>query len=423
MRQFLLRFATGCFFCSFLILFQTSNALAQQNGPEIDADAANNSPLLLLLPQAKDMSAPEWVKPGTRITFYGMAGSTPEGGYTLEKDPNGQWEDPTTGERYSKNEPVGAGGEGFAQVDVIAVGKHGVALSTNLYTIIKPGNPPSLLHTPLGGMLAAGAGPADLWVHPAILQQAQQFHTPNFFILRGNYPVFNKNYSCLCIVNRNAQSYSSQAYDLKTGVLVSGTTTSAARISNIHLPNEDPQRGNKGITITKFVSIRQLATPGINGTNPQWVANLRAMHFSGSSEFVNPYDASIRMSFPSRLDVSFEKRGDNWCAFTLQSLSQIQGAPPQQAMLKGVCGPAGAFWIDPNALADLQPGQVLDDDPVTHIRTAVSERNAQRIAITIQGPGVGGQVFYDLQSGQLIGWISRQPSSGITTTLQLSGTE
>jgi len=401
------------------LLPATFNTLAQ----EIDGDAAYNSPLLFLVPQAKDMTVPDWVKPGTRITFYGMAGSVPQGDYTIDPDANGDLEDPITKERYKRNDPVGAGGEGSGQWDVIAVGNHGVALSANLYTIIKPGTPPTLLHTPLGGMLAAGAGPADLWVHPAILQASQQFHSPSFFILRGPYQLWQKSYDCLCIVNRTPKSYSSQAYDLKTGVLISSTSTVEGKFQSVRLEGDDAQRGNKAIVITKFVSIRQLNTPGINGRNPVWVANLKAMQFAGQVEYVNTFDPNIRMTFPAQMTVTFNKRGENWCMFSLQSTTQMQGMPPQTSAFSGVCGPAGAFWIDPTALQNLQPGQVLDDDPVTHVRTTVIVNNGQQVGIQIQGPGVGGQVFYDLNSGRLEGLVSQNPSTGMTTTFRLQGVQ
>lgn len=392
-------------------------------GAEIDAEAAHSSPLLTMAPEARQLSAPEWVKVGTRITFYGMSGSTPQGGYTLDPSDEGEWVDPKTGQRYAKNDAVGAGGEGYAQFDVIALGRSGVAISANLYTILNAGNPPQLMQTPMGGMTAAAAGPADLWVHPAILQQAQQFHTPNFFILRGPYRLPQAVYNCLCIVSRSQTSYSSHAYDLNTGVLISGTTTSEGRMSNLRLPGEDPQRGNRGITIVKFVGIRQLNTPGIRGKNPPWVGNLRAMHFGGQCEYVNQYDPSVRMTYPSRMDIVFQNRGENWCRFTLQSVSQIPGAPPQQGQFTGICGPAGAFWIDPAALAPLQMGQVLDEDPVTHIRTAVTGANPQQVQITMSGPGVGGQLLYDRRTGMLQAIRSVQPTTGITTMLQLMGTE
>lgn len=397
--------------------------VAHAAGPELDAEAKGNSPLLLLAPESANLSAPAWVKPGTRISFYGMSGSVPEGGYSLDKDPNGTWQDPATGERYSKNEAIGAGGEGFMQVDVVSVGQHAVALNTNLYTIIQPGNPPTLLHTPLGGMVAAAAGPADLWVHPDLLKKTETFHTPNFFILRGPYPIQNKTYQCLCIVNRSAESYSSQAYDLETGVLVSGTVTSAGKAAAIRLPNEDAQRGNKGITITKFIGVRQLQTPGINGTNPAWVAQARAMHFVGRTDYVNTIDPSIRMAFPTRMDVTFGKRGENWCWYEAKTTSQMPNAPASSSQSKGLCGPAGLFWIDPAALKNLKAGQVLDDDPVTHIRTAVISIQQGGIYIGVQGPGVAGQAGYDLNTGMLRAIQASQPSSGFTTTLELQGTE
>jgi hypothetical protein len=272
-KESFMRWLIVATFIGALLVSRTAGA---QPGPELNAEAAENSPLLLLVPEAANLGAPDWVKPGTRVTFYGMSGTTPEGGYTLDKDPNGDWEDPATGERYAKNDAVGSGGEGFGQFDVISVGKTGVALSFNLYTIIQPGNPPGLLHTPMGGMIAAAAGPADLWVHPDILQRAQQFHSPNFFMLRGNYPIGDKTYPCLCIVNKSASAYSSHAYDLRTGVLISSTVTTQGKMSNIRLPNEDAVRSNKGSTIIKFVSIRQVIAPASTArTLPGWPVSRR----------------------------------------------------------------------------------------------------------------------------------------------------
>lgn len=411
--------------CAALLFLFVSRAQGQvpDTGPEVDAKAVENSPLLLLVPEARNFGAPDWVKTGTRITFYGMAGSTPQGGYTLDPDANGEWEDPATGQRYKKNDAIGSGGEGFGQWDVISVGKSGVALTCNLYTIIERGNPPTLLHTPLGGMTAAACGPADLWVHPTILANAKQFHTPGFFMLKGNYPIGQTVYPSLCIVRRAPDSYSSHAYDLRSGVLVSSTVTAEGQTARLHLPNEDAQRGNKATTIVKFVSIRQLDMPGINGKNPDWSKNIRAMHFAGQSMFVNKFDPSIRMNWPVRMDVSFGKRGENWCMWESAVVAQMQNMPPQTTGSKGVCGPAGPFWIDPTALANLRVGQVLDDDPVTHIRIAVTAIDGQRIAISTQGPGVGGQGIFDLKTGMLQALTALQPSSGITIQMQLQGTE
>ncbi len=411
--------ALGTVLCGVLLV----STPARGQEPQLDEHAFANSPLLMMSPEAAKLPAPDWIKPGTRITFYGMAGTTPQGGYTLDKDANGEWEDPSTGERYSKNEAVGSGGHGFSQWDIIAVGKHAVALTANMYTIIHPGQPPQLLQTPLGGWTGVAAGPADLWVHPDLLQKAQQFHTNKFFILRGNYAIGDRNYSCLCTVNRGQGSYSSYAYDLKSGVLISSTVTSSAQITPLYLPNEEVQPGNMQTTIAKFISVRQFKMPGIDGKNPPWVRTLRAMHFVGQCQYVNPYDANIRMNFPARIDIVLGKRGDNWCAYTLKKVTQVQGAPPEEATLNGMCGPGGALWIDPAALVNLQPRQVLDEDPVTHIRTYVADADPAKIAIATEGPGISGQAVYNRQNGMLQMILSRQSSSGITTTLQLEGTE
>jgi hypothetical protein len=147
------------------------------------------------------------------------------------------------------------------------------------------------------------------------------------------------------------------------------------------------------------------------------------MHFVGQAQYVNQFDQSIQMQFPARMDVTFGDRGENWCAYQTQSVMQIQGAPPQTSGVKGVCGPAGLFWIDPASLANLKIGQVLDEDPVTHLRSTVTGRDANGIVITSQGPGVGGQAMYDLRTGMLRALMAQYPSSGMTVMFQLQGTD
>ena len=389
-------------------------------GPELDAEAVNNSPLLFISPEARNMGPPEWVKPGVRISFYTASSNSPEGNYGLTEAADGEWEDPATGKRYRKEELSGSGGEGFAQLDVISVGDRAVAVAGNLYPIVKPGLPPTLSHLPMGGFIASAAGPADYWVHPGLLRAASQFHTPQFFVLKGTYPLGGQQVPSLCIVRREADSYSSTAYDLRSGILISSTQTGRGKLAEVRLPGDDPQRGHKRITIVKFIGTRELKTPGVRGRNPQWVQQLRAMHYAGQTNFRNPHDPyGPQMNFPTRMVVEFGKRGVNFAAYRAR-IDQNIGGMPQQAVVDGICGPGGGFWIDPEALSDLRTGMVLDEDPVTHIRTGVGQvMPGQAVTILVQGPGIYAESTYETVSGALLGLTVQQPTSGMTTMLRL----
>ncbi|MFT3786222.1 MAG: hypothetical protein QM770_08660 [Tepidisphaeraceae bacterium] len=252
-----------------LLAFLALAAPAYAEPLTCDANAAQHNPLLLLAPDAAKMDAPDWVKPGMRISLYGMSGTVPAGG-EFTADDKGDFATPD-GKRFARADCVGTGGHGFMQVDVIAVGDHAIALNTNLYTIVQPGDPPMLLQSSLGGSIGPAAGPNDLWIHPAILAQAQQFATKGLTVLRGDYPIGEKKYPSLCIVSRAASGYQSQAYDLKTGVLVSSTS-----VGRDTTAGPSWQAKTDGVTISKFIGIRQTNPPGLHGKNPAWVATAQA---------------------------------------------------------------------------------------------------------------------------------------------------
>lgn len=397
-----------------------AGALAAAGGPEMDAEAAHNSPLLLLQPGARDLPAPDWVQPGVRISYFVRSATVPEGEYGLTEDDQGEWKDPATGKSYRREESVGGGGEGFGQVDVIAVGRTAVALQGSLYCIVQPTTPPTLYKFAADGFLAAAAGPADYWVHPRLLAAAAQTHTPTFFVLKGNYNLDGRPIPSLCVVTREADFYSSQAFNLETGLLVASTVSSRGKLAAVRLPGEDAPRGNKSITTVRLVNVRALNLPGLKGRNPDWAMNVRRMVYAGVATIQVP--GTPPMQCPAQMQVSFGSRGANWARYESLLTYTIAGLP-QQSPGKGVCGPAGGFWVDPAAYRDARAGAVLDDDPVTHCRTRIGQVGNGCFSIVVEGPGVGHESVYDAATGRLAGFTVIQPSSCTTFALQLQGME
>lgn len=402
-----------------IMLLGASTALAG-DGPELDARAANNSPLLLLKPDAGKLGPPEWVKPGVRVTFYSASASVPENYYDLIEDSNGGWEDPTTGKRYRKDEAVGSGGEGFMQLDVVAVGKTGVALQGGMYLITQRGEPNTLLKFHANGFTACASGPADYWVHPKLLAGATEFHTPQFFMLKGNYDLFGTAVPSLCIVTRKPDFYSSQAFDLKSGLLVASTVSSQGKVAGVRLPGEDPPRGNKSITVTRLINVRQMKLPGLDGANPDWAMRVKRMRYVGQVTIAVP--GAVTVQGPAQVVATFGERGTSWAHYTTDLQFNIGGLP-QQVPGDGIASPMGGFWIDPAAYRDVKPDQVLDDDPITHIRTRVSRVQAGRISVVVEGPGVGTESIYDATNGMLLAFSITRPTAYQTFQFQLQGTE
>ncbi|MFT3786223.1 MAG: hypothetical protein QM770_08665 [Tepidisphaeraceae bacterium] len=124
---------------------------------------------------------------------------------------------------------------------------------------------------------------------------------------------------------------------------------------------------------------------------------------------------------PTQLDVALGRRGENWCEYTAKAAMQPpDGMPAQDIPAQvGVCGPQGGFWIDPAALATLKAGTVIDDDPVTHIRSSVDAVDAQSVRFVYQGPGVNTIAVFAKSDGVLTSTQSTRANTGMTTTLQL----
>ena len=84
------------------------------------------------------------------------------------------------------------------------------------------------------------------------------------------------------------------------------------------------------------------------------------------------------------------------------------------------------LWIPIDALAQLQPQQVLDQDPVTGqvVTFAGVENNAA--AIVLSGPADQVTQYYDLTSGLLVASTDRRPVPGSGTqviSVQFTGQE
>ena len=368
---------------------------------------------------------PSWVQPGARVTFYSAAAAVAQSRYQLIEDPDGPWQDPVTGKHYRSTEETGEGiggasGDGVSQVDVVAVEGNDVVLGLTMFGIDRGSGTLAVL--PGTGAKLPGGAVDGLWIAPVILDQLQTGSLGGLLVLRGAYPLHGTTYQAVSVVNPTPGAYSSQTYDTLTGVLLASTTNTAGAVSPVQLPGQAPTQGASQLTISRFVSIRQLTTPGIGSMAPPWVATSPGLSYAGEYRWANPLDPSSgSFSAPMTADVSFTGHGPTWATYGLRTQVATPGATPGDST--GVSSGTGAYWWDPTALAGFTPGQVLDTDPVTTLTvwvTAVDRGQAGPVVtITSQVPGTSLVSNYDVATGVLLGQAIDVASSGTSVQLGL----
>lgn len=372
------------------------------------------------------VAPPSWVVPGARVTFYSAAAAVAQSNYQLIEDPAGPWQDPVTGKHYRNTADTGesvggASGDGVSQVDVVAVEGNDVVLSMAIFGIDRATNTLAVL--PSFGAKVPGGAIDGLWMAPPLLEQLQTGALGGLLVLRGDYPLNGTTYQAVSIVNPTPGAYSSQTYDTVTGVLLASTTNTAGATSPVQLPGQGATQAASQLTISRFVSIRQLDIPGIGSAAPAWVATTSGLSYAGQYRWTNPVDPSSgSFSYPMTADVRFTATGPTWATFGLHTVLELGGVPSPSDSA-AVSSGTGPYWWDPTALAGFTPGQVLDTDPVTTMTTTVTEVGQSQlgpaVTITSQIPGTSGQSTYDVATGVLLGQAISVASSGADVVLSL----
>lgn len=368
-----------------------------------------------------ELEPPEWVAPGTRVTFYAAGASIANASKQWQKDPNGAWEDPATGERWGRTDTPTASGEGVFQADVVGVDGTSVGLQWVLYGYDRFAE--RLYGGLTGGATDPGAAAEEIWVHPELLHRLPETDAGELKILRGEYDLEGVTYDAIAVANLDPTAYSSWIYDTDTGLLLSGTTRTQGRAAPVYAEGEDPLPANTQITLIRFLGVRQRDAAGLETAPPEWAQPGAALEFSGSWIFVNPYDPMGPPAvYPAWLGVGFESGGPSWLEYGTEMLVDFAGLPDVTAAT-GVAAGAGPYWIDPATLSFAQEGQVIDEDPITGEVVTVEWIGpgpaGDAVTIASQLPGISSQATYDVGTGVLLGVERTEESSGITTQLSL----
>jgi hypothetical protein len=371
---------------------------------------------------------------GTRVTWYAAAASVAQSGFSITEDPTcsaggpGCYTDPQTGKFYRKSDegpdaqgaPT-ASGDGFSQLDVMAVDGRNVALMSDLYVIDRNFN--QLGWTPLGGGTIDGSSLAGSWVAPSELERAAATGVDGVLVLIGEYQFGDRIVPSVSFVTGlGSSNYQSQTFDRETGLLLSSNGSTAGPTTQFTVNGQPaPVTGNTQLTMTRLANVRQRNLPGQSAAVPDWVADTTTLSYIGNYNWTNPIDPnSGSIDFPTEHTVNLGQRGSTWTTYTARTF--VPGLFHDTTM-PGVAGGVGFYWWDPQALQGMSEGQTLDEDAITNERLFVSYRGPSSNGIEIVVverllPGVHTRSTFDM-TGMLVAYEVWHGSIGSTISIEL----
>jgi len=383
--------------------------------------------MLPLVPAAAQVGAPPCIKPGTRLTYFGMTASIPGEYGKLVQDDKGNWIDKNTGKRYREEDIGSSGSAAYNVVQVGHVGGGVAELSNKLYLLDTATKKCTFAS---GGGLVGHAGcAADYWIHPDVLKQVQEVNAQGVRILRMPYTVGGKLYNAIRFQSEDTSGYQARVYDLETGLLI----FHASRVQGPSVVTPPIGGSNKvgigegstQIVTGWIVEVKDIDVPWKAAATPNWVAQFRQLSYRGVQTSVVAA-AGTRLDRAMTATLTPKARGPGWLRFTNQFVIETYaGMPPEEALQEGACGGTsiGGLWVSPEALANLRPQQVIENNNLVGTTVAVSQVGPGSVTLSETGPLHRIDCTYDKRTGILSAMTLTQQIglAQITHSIQLAG--
>lgn len=339
----------------------------------------------------------------SRLTYLSasavIAGTT----QGLTPDDNGNWQN-SAGQRFSVYDIPTAAGQGYTQVDIVYADAQVCVGSVTIYLRDVMTNVVTTLSS--SGFATPGDACADYWVAPAKLAQNEAFITPGVSVTRG--PLQRPNGSVVEVVGHRTMSsagVSQATYELATGYLLVGSTAiQGGAVATLGPGNVvTPASGGSTLTYTELVNVRQFQVPSDSAVLPDHVRGARELTYRcvhgmrlGGAVSEAPCDAryTVTAGGPQWLLLSTLTRLHN----PLVGVPDVSEGSAVIAMGVG----AGGLFVPPEVLARLEPGRLIDSDPVTNARTHVQAVGERTVTLAVTMDGEEALHVYEHASGWLL---------------------
>jgi hypothetical protein len=337
---------------------------------------------LLALAFARVAKADNWLHNGLTISSTWQAGKT---------SPYGQ---------------ATAGG-GISEASIVAVdGDKVIGVITTFDDLRAMGFPDPVPTQGVIGFAGTLEQYQDYWISPVKLAAIPNDPSQGSSVAHVSWKIPTGTVDGIEWTEQTPSSYEDHVFDARTGLCYHFAT-----------------RGSSGTAADgDFLGSRDLNLPWANDPPPDWVQTVKVLHYRGQVQNANAF---VNIPTSVAMDMTVGDRGNGWLMFTTTSQTQVGNSPPipgQGVFASGVAQ-VGGVWAGPASLANLQQGQVIDQDPITQMKTVVSSVTPTSVVIT-QANRCGQRDYqYDKQSGILTQWDFINAQLKQRTILQLAGKE
>lgn len=344
---------------------------------------------------------PAWMKAGVRVTYESGDSIIPDTPLALQPDGKGNWFD-TQGRAFTP----GRGGVGITALDIVDVTADTLAADLRNYaaTLLDQSQYTFVSST---GVLGTANGLGDFWMPPDRLRAMPAGNNNGVMVTRETYPLNGRDIDAIGITTYDRQGFTRLVYDSESGLLI---VLSSSRVS-----------GNSNVIAhLRLLGIREMKLPWKDDALPDWMSPNHQIDYTGVyNNIANGMESPMRYSFSLALG---ERHGNAVRAKQVTVLEQGNGMPPANGQSDRVFGAGGLgpFFINPQTLAKLQPGQVLDEDAATKSR--LSFAGVQNgLAYIAEQRGIETYQFgYDTQNGVLrVVFLEKQQGLGAVLRVQL----
>ena len=383
-----------------------SHALVGSRGTSLLDRAAETGSAVDLIPEAKGLQAPSWVREGLRV-YYRTSSAT------IENPFSGASDAPRL--PVIRVDQVSTSAPAVVRTDVIALAPRFSAT----YSTIFIGD----LMIPWDDSSSSGfAGIGEFWINPAALRDTAKRSSPGLSAEPLHFEIGGKAYSAMRLdsAQANPTRYLTWIFDASTGLLL---------YQSQWLELADRRLAH--LSVAEFVSMRNMTLPWEGGVTPSWVKQGAKLTYQGSIQTWTPAGGR-NLPIPAVLEVEMTSVGRNWSAARVKRVFSSDEEDQAITVYSGTGLLAGGFWVPRANLARLRSGERLDRyDPVIGSSSEVgfvgaTPEGVPVVAIFEWGAKYKRVWIYRSTDGVLLYWMDEKlvdPSMGMVQQAewQLSG--
>jgi hypothetical protein len=343
-----------------------------------------------------------WLHEGMVLTYTWYAARAPGNGSDYQEDEHGNWVD-SNGRRYSRSTQQGTSGSGWNEITVACIdGQKAVLSIADFGDAGALGNNQPVPMQDGRSYVASVADPGDFWMDPGKLSTLHSAPAERVLVTHAPWTGGGRSIDAVRVQVVKEGNYSDHVFDAKTGLCLHFAGSVQGAAPRLVGPGDFGQ-GDTTLTHGDFVSTHDLSIPWALEAPPDWVQVVRALHYQGSWVSRGPLP-----TVPNTISIDMEPltRGRGWIELASTVSSEMRGMPrtaPDKSRLAAGRSQFGGLWAGPGALAKLQQGQVLDEDPVTKMKTYVARIDEHSVLISSVNAAGELDSEYDSHTGMLIG--------------------